>query len=65
MVTPAPAAGHPAASARAGNGDPAEPRRMIHYFGVTKIFEPRTPGTAPVHALDDVTLHVDKGEIFG
>jgi D-methionine transport system ATP-binding protein len=43
----------------------AQPRGMIHYFGVTKIFEPRTPGAAPVHALADVTLHVDRGEIFG
>ena len=38
---------------------------MIDYAGITKVFEAGTPGTAPVHALDDVTLHVEKGEIFG
>jgi hypothetical protein len=65
MAIPIPAAERPTASGRTGDAGLAEPRRMIHYFAVTKIFDPRTPGAAPVHALDDVTLHVDKGEIFG
>lgn len=38
---------------------------LIEIEGVSKTYPPTTRGAAPVQAVDDVTLHVEAGEIVG